>query len=420
MELILIPLIGIFSFFTPCMWNLNLLMRAYVKREGSSQLAFLLISRLALINIIALIVWAVSPFVSVSADTLVIVQSAVAIILILGFPLMSRLGIAPFDLSPQFLFPGRNIPPGISIGLSLPYCSIPFVVLLSFYSLHYGSPFLLFSSFALFTTLPSFAVPFLSEKLLKGITKFIPVVPALTGFLLLIAVGLLVDTGEFNLYLSSLLQERPSTAFLVALMFLLGVLTSLGPSTLPFLPVVFGFIVSRSKTGRDILLNTAGFSLAFISTHAFVGGVVSLGAVTLSRIFKTDIFNLILALLLFIIALNLLNLLPFSVEVSKLNPVSNPAINSFLLGVSYSFSLCPSCTSLLLGAIALSASTGDLLMSVFLMSVYALGRSVPIFLSGFIVKSIPEAVGQGYVNKFVGFLFLLLSAYFFKNFLEVL
>ena len=207
MGLVLVPLIGIFSFFTPCMWNLNLLMRAYVKKEGISQLALLLVSRLALMNLLASVVWAVSGFVSVSLDTLVLVQSVVAFVLLMGFPLMRRVGVAPVDLSPQFFFPGKAIPPGISIGFSLPYCSVPFVALLSFYSIHYGKPFLLFSSFALFTTLPSLAVAFLPDRFLKGITKFIPAVPAFTGFLLLLAIGLLVDTSAFNLYVSSLFKR---------------------------------------------------------------------------------------------------------------------------------------------------------------------------------------------------------------------
>ena len=147
--------------------------------------------------------------------------------------------------------------------------------------------------------------------------------------------------------------------------------------------------------------------------------MVALGATTLSHIFKTDLFNLILSLLLLVVALNLLNLLPFSLEVSRLSPVPGSAVSSFLIGFSYSFSLCPSCTSLLLGAIVLSASTQSVVESVFLMSVYAVGRSVPVFLSGFVVKSIPNYAKGAYVHKLVGILLLVMSAYFFKNFLEV-
>ncbi len=413
------PVLGALSFFTPCMWNLNLLLRAYVVKGGVSELFILFLSRLLLFNLIAFFV-SFLPF-HASLEVLLTVQVIVAIVFILGFPLMKRLRIAPFDLSLQFFFPNRSFPPGLALGFSLPYCSLPFIALLIVYSLYSKTPFLLFNIYALSVTLPAILIPFLKERALRFITHLIPSVPAFTGLMLLLSLGFFIDFGDINLRISSLLQEKHTLLFLFPVMFLLGFLTSLGPTTLPFLPVVFGILITRREGRREVFISVLGFFLAFLATHAFAGVIASVGAVVLSEVFRTDLFNFLLSLLLLLIALSLLNLLPISLEIGRLNPFRGAGTGSFTLGIAYTFSLCPSCTSLLLGAIVLSSATENLLLSALLMGVYAVGRAVPIFLSGLVVSSIQDFLRENYayINRAVGVLFLLLSGYFFKNFLEV-
>jgi cytochrome c-type biogenesis protein len=221
--------------------------------------------------------------------------------------------------------------------------------------------------------------------------------------------------------ISSLLGERPSAFFILPLMFLLGFLTSLGPATLPFLPVVFGLLVARTESVPQIAVKVAGFVLSFVLTHSAMGFFAGVGALILSEVFRTELFNLLMALLLFLIALSLLDLLPFSLELSRLSSVKGGGLHSFVLGFVYTFSICPSCTSLLLGALVLSASTGSPLLGSLLMSLYAVGRSVPVFLSGVAVRGLFDLLRRNprLVNTTVGLIFLLLSGYFFKNFLEV-
>lgn len=417
----LVPFLGTLSLLTPCMWNVNLLFRAYVRRGDVKQVSLLFLSRFALFNLIAFAFYTLSGRVSLSEKALLIVQGAVAGVFILGFPLMRRFGFAPLDLSLQYFFPKMKFPPGVGLGFSLPYCSLPFVALLGAYSLHFKSAFLLFNLYALFVTLPTLLLLLLPESSLKTLTSLIPAIPAITGFSLVLAMGLFIDFGYLSLYVSSLLQEEHSLLFLIPVMFLLGFFTSLGPSTLPFLPVVFGFLVTKHSEKLDMLLSVGGFFLAFLLTHISVGALASLGAVVLSDVFRTELFNLMLSGLLLLVALNLLNVLPFSLEVARLNPFSNAGASSFFLGVAYTFSLCPSCTSLLLGAIVLSASTGSVPETVFLMGIYAVGRAVPVFLSGFVVNNLSGFLRKNYlyVNRIVGIVFLLLSGYFLKNFLEV-
>jgi len=417
----LIPFLGLLSFFTPCMWNLNLVLRAYVKKGGVVQFLYLLLSRFSLLNLIASFVYLLSFKINLSEETVFISQIFISLLLIFGFPLMRKLGVASIDLSPQFLFPKWRLPAGISLGLSIPYCSIPFMVLLSLYALSFGYSFIIFNLYALSATLPTVILIFLPEKFLKLLANLVPAVPAITGFLLIISLGLFINIRDLDLLISSWINERHSFMLLIPVMFLLGFLASLGPSTLPFLPVVFGILITKQKGSRNIVLSVAGFTIAFLLTHAFIGFIATLGTVLITDIFRTSVFNLLLSVILFLIALNLLNVLPFSLEVSRLNPFSNPGMNSFILGFAYTFSLCPSCTSILLGAIVLSATAGNVYVSALYMGVYALGRAVPIFLSGIVVSSMSEFLRKNYVyiNKLVGLIFLILSIYFFKNFWEV-
>ncbi|HID66630.1 MAG TPA: hypothetical protein EYP32_07625 [Aquificaceae bacterium] len=411
----LLPVLGILSFLSPCMWNSTLILRAYIKNGGYQHLFLLLLSRLVLFNSIALFLYTLRHYIIVPSDLLIWVQAVTALVFIIGFPLMERIGIAPIDLSPQFMFPRISLPPGVSLGFSIPYCSIPFIVLLSFYSLSLSNPFYLFNGYWIFVSLPSIAAVLFPEKALRIIAKIIPSVPPITGFVLLISLWFMIDANSYVFAVYDYLRNGTSLVTLMPFMFLLGFFTSLGPSTLPFLPVVFGMLIS----GR-VLPNTAGFFLSFIFTHALIGSIASTGGILLMEVFRIDLFNLILAILLLLIALSILGFLPLRIEVARLNPIGNTPTGCFALGIAYTFSLCPSCTSFLLGAIVLSASVGSIPEASLLMSIYAIGRSIPIFISGMIVGSISSFIKEYrvHINRGVAVIFLLMSVYFFKNFME--
>jgi len=179
------------------MWNVNLLFRAYVKRGDFKQIPILFLSRFALFNLIAVVLFILSERVSLSERFLLTVQGVVAFIFIFGFPLMRKLGYAPIDLSPQFLFPARKFPPGVGLGFSLPYCALPFLLLIGAYSLHFKNVFFLFNLYTLSVTLPTLLLPLLPEGFLKSLTPLIPAVPFITGFLLILAMGLFLDLSLF-------------------------------------------------------------------------------------------------------------------------------------------------------------------------------------------------------------------------------
>jgi len=379
--------------------------------EGKDTRRFLfpLASRLVLFNLVAVGIYLLKGRIHLQDEFL------------FGFQIVTALSLMLMPLSAPLH--RLRMAGSLAFNQSVPLLALPALVLISLYALYMNSPFLMLNLFALWTLVLHFLVLKLDRKGKKKILReLIPAATVGAGFLLLISLGLSVDTERITFLLSPLFEGKHSLILLVPVMFLLGFMTSLGPSTLPFLPVVFGVLVTRRKGRGEILLSVAGFCMAFVLTHSTTGALVSAGAVILNDLFKVELFNLILGLLLLLIAMNLLSLLPLRFNLARVNPFKNPGMNSTLLGVAYTFSLCPSCTSLLLGAVLISTSADSMSLSAFYMGIYAVGRAVPIFLSGAVVGTMSEFLkrNQPLINRTVGILFLLMSLYFFGNFLTVL
>ena len=387
LSLPLVLFAGILPFLNPC------------ADDASKRILPSLLMRLFLFNLIALGIHLTKDTVPVQEEVLAVFQVLTALFFLILFPTLKESARSSPTLLP---FPA----------------AVP-LLLIILYAFYLDSPFLILNLYALGVFLLHLSAPLLGGKL--PVLRMLPAASVLTGFLLLAALGPWIGSGKISLYLSSFFEGTHSPLILIPLMFSLGFLTSLGPSTLPFLPLVFGVLVTRRKTRGEIFKSVLGFALAFVITHSTVGVLASAGAIVLTDVFRVGIFSLLLSLLLLLIALNLLNVLPFRLNLTRISPFRNPGMNSLLLGIAYTFSLCPSCTSLLLGAVVLSASTDSLPLSALYMGIYATGRAVPVFLSGIVVEKLSGFLKRNHllINRLVGVLFLFLSLFFFKNFLEV-
>ncbi len=133
-----------------------------------------------------------------------------------------------------------------------------------------------------------------------------------------------------------------------------------------------------------------------------------------------QLFNIILGIFLLFLGFNFIGLLNISVKLPKFRLIKTKGfVSSFLLGVVYTFSICPSCTGFLLGAVALAVATKNLFLTILVMVIYAIGRSLVIFLLGFLfnIKSIQQLISKNYLTakRFTGIVFILLSVYFIQK-----
>ncbi|WP_144020065.1 cytochrome c biogenesis CcdA family protein [Persephonella hydrogeniphila] len=336
---------------------------------------------------------------------------------------MKKFKFAPFDLSFQAFFPDVKLPAGVALGLNFPYCAFPFFILVVSYGLYLGGiyPFLFPFIFALISSVPTFLSFFLSKNSFKKINELIPSIPYITGFIVLITGFYLMNQNFFDTFsFFDFVNSKHSAFITIFVVFVLGILTSTGPATLPFIPVVAGILASNAFSKVQIFVNVLGFTGAFIISHGLIGIVSFYGFMVINQLFNVKVFNIVLGFILIFVGFNLLGLFGFSLRLPKVKVVQTGGfVSSFLLGSVYTFSICPSCTALLLGAVALSVASGNVFLAVLTMIIYAIGRSAVIFILGFLfnVQAVRQFIQRNYslAKRFTGLVFIILSIYFIQK-----
>ncbi len=419
----LVILFGLVGFLSPCTWNLNAILMANVKEKGKIHLFYFLFFRTLLFTVLGFIVYLASFWLKISLNTLVIIHFVVAGIFFFGSPLMKKFKIAPFDLSLQALFPNLKIPAGIAIGLNFPYCSFPFFIFVESYGLYLGGfyPLIFSVVFAIVSGIPVFLSFLLSKEAFKKINEFIPAIPYLAGFVVLLIGFYLLNQNIFATFsLFDFVHERHALYITIIVSFFLGALTSTGPATLPFIPVVAGILASNAYSKMEIFKNVFAFTTAFIISHVLVAVVAYYGFMVINELFNVQLFNIVLGLILLALGVNFLGFLNLSINLPKFKFTQEKGFfSSFILGLVYTFSICPSCTGFLLGAVALSVATENLILAILTMVIYALGRSLIIFILGFLfnVQSIQQLIVRNYslAKKLTGIIFMILAFYFINK-----
>ncbi len=198
--LALVILFGLIGFLSPCTWNLNAILIANVKEKGKVHLFYFLFFRTLLFTVLGFLVYLLGFWLKISLNALVIIHFVIAGIFFFGSPLMKKFKIAPFDFSIQALFPNLKLPAGVAIGLNFPYCSFPFFILVESYGLYLGGfyPLIFAVVFAVVSGVPVLLSFFLSKESFKKINEFIPAIPYISGFLVIITALYLINQNIFE------------------------------------------------------------------------------------------------------------------------------------------------------------------------------------------------------------------------------
>ncbi len=423
----LVVLFGVIGFLSPCTWNLNAILIANVRQKGKINLFYFFFFRTFLFTSLGGIVYFIGDSLKINLDikALIIISFLISIVFFFGNPTMKKFKIAPFDLSVQGLFPKINIPPGVAIGLNFPYCAFPFFILIESYGIYLGGiyPLLFAFLFSITSGIPTFISYFLSKESFKKINDFIPAIPYISGFIVLLTTLYIINQSIFSQFsLFDFVNSDHSFIIAVVVSFLLGVITSSGPSTLPFLPVIGGMLITNVNSKLEIMRNVFAFTAAFIISHIIIAVVAFYGFFVINKLFNVQVFNFILGVFLIFLGLNFIGIVNLKITLPKIkafNFQKNTFIGAFILGFVYTFSICPSCTGFLLGAVALSVATKNLFLAVLVMVSYAVGRSFIVFLLGFLfnVKPVYQFFTKNYipVKKSAGVLFIILAFYFISK-----
>jgi cytochrome c-type biogenesis protein len=217
--------------------------------------------------------------------------------------------------------------------------------------------------------------------------------------------------------LPRIVSELSALAYL--LVFLGGVLTSIGPCNLSMVPVVIAYV-----GGQHDLTRTKGF---WLSTFFTLGSSVTfmlLGVVaaTVGGLFGTEskILHWFVALVCFTIGLSLLGALKVNFDfMARLQPkrvAVTGLIGAFLLGLAVGLAGSQCATPVLVAILSIVMAKGKLAYGASLLFAYGLGRGVPIILAGTftgVVKALPAMERwTRWMEKSAGIVLIAVGLYF--------
>ena len=207
--------------------------------------------------------------------------------------------------------------------------------------------------------------------------------------------------------------------FAYLLVFLGGVLTSLGPCNLSMVPVIIGYV-----GGQHALTRTRGFwlSLSFTLGSSLTFVLLGLIAATVGGLFGTEkkILYWFVALVCFIIGLNLLGAFKLSFDfVTRLQPkrvAVTGLVGALLLGLVVGLAGSQCGTPVLVAILSIVMAKGKLAYGGSLLFAYGLGRGVPIVLAGTftgVVKALPAMERwANWMERAAGVILIAIGFYF--------
>ena len=209
------------------------------------------------------------------------------------------------------------------------------------------------------------------------------------------------------------------SALAYVLVFLGGVLTSIGPCNLSMVPVVIGYV-----GGQQDLTKARGF---WLSTFFTLGSSITfmllgLAAALVGGLFGTErkLLYWLVALVCFLIGLNLLGALKLNFDfMTRLQPkrvAITGLLGALLLGLVVGLAGSQCGTPVLVAILGLVMAKGKVAYGATLLFAYGLGRGVPIILAGTftgVVKALPAMVRwTRWMETAAGIVLILVGVYF--------
>lgn len=185
----------------------------------------------------------------------------------------------------------------------------------------------------------------------------------------------------------SIVEAAQNPIFAFAIVFVMGLATSLGPCTFTRAITLIGYVGSEENMSRG-----KGFYLAFISLIGLTVSYASLGLVSFiaSNIIKigTNLY-IFIGIVMVLMGLHFAGLVRISIPTSgKLRELKNRyskyrgPVGSFLLGAVFGLMMCPCCLPGLVAIFGLTFAQGDILYGTLLVFSYTLGHGIPILVVG--------------------------------------
>ncbi len=208
----------------------------------------------------------------------------------------------------------------------------------------------------------------------------------------------LARTGE-ELMNNGLNNPNPSSILIV---FLGGLLTSLGPCSLSLLPITVAYLAGF-EDNQNALQRSLSFCSGIVISLVILGGLSGF----LGKIYGQlpNLFSIFISLLALVMGLNLLGILKLSLPLgpepeiwkNKVPPLLAPVSAGLAFGLASS----PCTTPVLAVLLAWIAKQGNPLGGIIFLGSFAIGQVFPLFISGTFAASIPKFLSLRPIGKWV-------------------
>ncbi len=283
------------------------------------------------------------------------------------------------------LFPaGKRLPVAMQLGLTLPACTLPLVIVTAGMAITVGSIGLAILAGFLFATL--FTLPMViatfkgvhddARQLLNRAARGSPYLTAI----LLIGTALFLLIPSLDINTETLTQTLQTASWAgIGIAFLAGFIFSFNPVSFASVPVMLAYVTKAHEERRAVLMGGA-FVVGMLVTHVLLGVAAALGGEWVQSVMGRE-WGLFLGPILIIMGLmwaGVLNIRTrwFGMKGRKVTGIWG----AFLLGIPFSVAVCPFCTPALLVTLTASAAIGSVGFGFALLFAFALGRSIPILL----------------------------------------
>tara|TARA_B100000214_G_scaffold197765_1_gene143154 strand:+ start:620 stop:1345 length:726 start_codon:yes stop_codon:yes gene_type:complete len=192
------------------------------------------------------------------------------------------------------------------------------------------------------------------------------------------------------------------TPFTILIVFVGGLLTSLGPCSLSLLPITVAYLAGFKNKQNP-------FQKTFYFCSGIVISLVILGSLSgfLGKIYGQlpDFFSIFISFLAIVMGLNLLGIFKFSLPsgpdpeiwTNQVSPSLAPVSAGFAFGLASS----PCTTPVLAVLLAWVAKQGNPLAGIIYLGSFAIGQIVPLFVAGTFAASIPKLLSLRPIGKWV-------------------
>jgi thiol:disulfide interchange protein DsbD len=205
-----------------------------------------------------------------------------------------------------------------------------------------------------------------------------------------------------------------------------GILTSLTPCVYPMIPITIAYVSGRAE-GRKMsgFLISLMLVLGIVITYTALGVFAALAGATFGSIGQNLIVQAVILLVLVAMGFSMLGAfeigLPASLQ-QKLQVQRKGFVGALLVGLTIGFVAAPCVAPVLIPILTLIATSGDIVLGVALMAVYAVGMGLLFILVGTFSNLVLPKSGQWMIElkKIFAFVLFLLAAFFARDLIETI